>query len=395
MISISSENGTLIKVMPGLASDRARRIGFHPLFGFISETSAASRMKGRRRLGLSSDEKSWAFRFSVNTSPFLVVGDEDCAAERKSEKSWVLRTPHGSYQVQTDSQIDPLLQKILNSAEGKDRSLLASVVLSLLLMMAVFMVPQKPSETLVVQTIEPVEVRLLPEIQRAVLVPVPESIQAIPKSGKLRSAVNQNLGFIGLLGRKNLIQAIGGLPSSLSQVSPGAGAGGGGGSGGEVLMGLGEGVKRMTVGNTGMQGLGGIGTKGAGGGAGGYGNAMVSSDGGGNGLSALPLSQDIILEGGLGASVIQASIAKYISQVRACYEAGLKQEPGLTGTVTVHFVIGSQGTVKIADIGRSTLGNHGVEDCITNRVVTWKFPKPVGGVDVKVNYPFLLKPSAG
>jgi TonB family protein len=193
-----------------------------------------------------------------------------------------------------------------------------------------------------------------------------------------------------MLGRKDLTKALGGMPT-VPGASAGAGAGGKQGSGGELLVGVGEGVQRTTVGNSGVAGLGGIGTKGAGGGAGGYGTSMVGS-GNGRGLSSVPLSQDMILEGGLDRSVIQATIAKYLNQVRACYEEGLRKSPGLVGQVSILFEIAGTGSVNSANVGKSSLGNSEVEQCIATKVQTWQFPKPRGGVNVKVNYPFMLRP---
>ena len=140
-----------------------------------------------------------------------------------------------------------------------------------------------------------------------------------------------------------------------------------------------------------MTGLGGIGTKGAGGGAGGYGNSMIGS-GEGRTLSKVALSQDMILEGGLDPAVIQATIAKYLSQVRACYESGLQTNPSLAGQVNMNFVIAGDGAVSTSKVAKSTLGHSGVENCISTKMLNWKFPKPVGGVNVKVNYPFVLRP---
>jgi hypothetical protein len=90
--------------------------------------------------------------------------------------------------------------------------------------------------------------------------------------------------------------------------------------------------------------------------------------------------------------VIQATIAKYLSQVRACYEDGLRTNPGITGLVAMDFQIGPAGNLNYANVARSSLGNAKVEGCIATRMLTWKFPKPLGGVSVKVNYPFLLRP---
>ncbi|NDD91677.1 hypothetical protein EBZ37_06295, partial [bacterium] len=176
--------------------------------------------------------------------------------------------------------------------------------------------------------------------------------------------------------------------------SAGAGAGGNQGSGGELLVGLGQGVKRTSVGNSGVSGLGGVGTKGAGGGNGGYGNSMVGS-GEGRALSAMAVSNDLVLEGGLDRAVIQATIAKYLSQVRACYEQGLAQSPGINGTVTMNFQVGPSGVLDFSKVGKSTLGHPPVENCIAQRMMGWKFPKPLGGVAVKVSYPFLLRPVGG
>jgi hypothetical protein len=215
------------------------------------------------------------------------------------------------------------------------------------------------------------------------------------------AAVAQNLGFLSLLGKKNLSKALGGAPTKLTDASAGAGAGGKEGSGGELLVGLGEGVKRTTVGNTGVSGLGGIGTHGPGGGKGGMGNGLVGSGGSGNmlngigdgrKLSSQKLSDDIVLEGGLDRAVIQATIAKYLNQVRACYEAKLRSNPGLVGQVTMKFEVGANGMLNYSKVGHSSLGDADVGTCIADKMMTWQFPKPVGGVNVRVSYPFLLRP---
>lgn len=240
---------------------------------------------------------------------------------------------------------------------------------------------------------EPILVKLTPQVQKTVVVPstmpteLPKTIQTQDKV--VKRAIQQNLGFLGLLGNKNITKAIGGA-NTLKDSSAGAGAGKEG-SGGEYLTGLGRGVKHATVGNSGVAGLGGIGTKGAGGGAGGYGNSKIGS-GEGSSLSKVALSNDLMLEGGLDKAVIQATIAKYLSQVRACYESGLQSNPALQGQVNMAFNITGNGDVSVANVAKSTLGHSGVESCISTKMLNWKFPKPVGGVNVKVNYPFVLRP---
>jgi hypothetical protein len=39
----------------------------------------------------------------------------------------------------------------------------------------------------------------------------------------------------------------------------------------------------------------------------------------------------------------------------------------------------------------TTMNNQPVENCIMARIKTWAFPKPKGGGQVLVSYPFLFK----
>ena len=100
----------------------------------------------------------------------------------------------------------------------------------------------------------------------------------------------------------------------------------------------------------------------------------------------------MVLDGGLDKYVVQATIAKYLNQVRACYEAGLQKNPGLEGVVTVNFEVAGSGAVNYSRVHRSTLGHPGVEKCITRKMMNWVFPKPRGGVKVPITYPFGLRP---
>jgi hypothetical protein len=273
--------------------------------------------------------------------------------------------------------------------EEKDKKILPIMILVFLIPIIALMIPgtKKVEEAPI---LEPIAVQVKMEKIKPVTVGINEMIPKDVKQAKqMKRAIAQDLGFLGLLGRKDLTKAVGGAPI-LKDASAGAGAGGHEGSGGEYLMGIGQGLKRATVGNSGVAGLGGVGTKGAGGGAGGYGNSMIGS-GDGKGLSTIALSNDIVLEGGLDRSVVQATIAKYMSQVRACYEQGLKRNSGLSGLVSMAFEINGGGAINYARVQKTSLGDKEVEDCISTRMLDWKFPQPRGGVNVKVNYPFSLR----
>jgi TonB family protein len=369
---------------------------FHPQLGWISLERAEERIRTRARHGLATHTPEMGLRFRFQSG--LPVGVSGCALHEQAKDLWKLSTESGDFFLTRElSPLNPLRANLPESE--KDDRLWVWIFAGLLLLIAigVGILPRgEKTETTEPPILEPVTVTILPEKQKTVTVSAPESLKEIPKDlpnpqAQVRRAVAQNLGFMGLIGKKDLTKALGGAKTALENASPGAGPGGKEGSGGELLVGLGRGVKRTTVGNSGVAGLGGVGTKGAGGGQGGYGNTAVGS-GEGRALSAMALSQDMVLEGGLDRSVIQATIAKYLSQVRACYEQGLARNAGLSGQVTVAFEIGAQGNLNSSKVARSSLGDAGVEGCITQRMMSWIFPKPLGGVNVKVSYPFLLKP---
>ncbi len=84
-------------------------------------------------------------------------------------------------------------------------------------------------------------------------------------------------------------------------------------------------------------------------------------------------------------------INRHIGEVIYCYEKGLQVQAGLSGRVGVKFTINGSGIVSVASVASSSINSAQVEGCVLNKLRGWKFPKPVGGVNVKVQYPFVLK----
>lgn len=105
----------------------------------------------------------------------------------------------------------------------------------------------------------------------------------------------------------------------------------------------------------------------------------------------LPEAEEANVEGGLDRDVVEAVIARYAGQIRACYERGLQQDPDLRGRVSVSFVISGRGTVKQERINQSSLRSPVVEGCLLGKMRGWKFPNPVGGVNVRVEKSFPLQ----
>ncbi len=101
------------------------------------------------------------------------------------------------------------------------------------------------------------------------------------------------------------------------------------------------------------------------------------------------------VKGGLSSDIIRQVVNSNLASIKYCYETGLKNNPELKGKVTVHFVIGADGSVTLSQIKRSTMNAPQVEQCIAIVIKRWIFPKPYNGGTVDVVFPFIFTPSLG
>lgn len=198
----------------------------------------------------------------------------------------------------------------------------------------------------------------------------------------------QRLGALAVLGSMKKSRQRGGLNLGAAKATEGPGLGGTGGSGGLQKNLYAKGIIAAPVGpGANIKGGGGYGTKGKGGGKAGYGSLSLV---GSVGTSTLPLGTEALIEGGLDRDAIDAVVQKNIGQIRFCYEQGLQLDPKLKGRVVASWVIQGTGSVTGTKVKSSSLNSQTVENCILLRLRSWKFPLPRGGVNVKVNYPFML-----
>lgn len=213
--------------------------------------------------------------------------------------------------------------------------------------------------------------------------------QTATKMPTKRAELVKRSGALAALGSLRSGKQRGGLNLGAVNTTAGVGLGGTGGSGGVQTSLYGKGITSAPLGpGANIAGGGGYGTKGKGGGQAGYGSlSLVGSAGG----APVPLGAEAEVAQGLDRSAIDEVIRRNLGQVRFCYEQALQGAPNLSGRVAMGFVIGGNGLVKSAQVENSSMANKGVEDCITMRLKTWKFPVPQGGVDVKVTYPFVLR----
>lgn len=72
-------------------------------------------------------------------------------------------------------------------------------------------------------------------------------------------------------------------------------------------------------------------------------------------------------------------------QARSCYERALTHNSSLSGNLVINVRIGPNGDACSTSVGKDTLGDSAVSNCVVQRFRSGKFPKPTGGcVDVAV-----------
>lgn len=97
--------------------------------------------------------------------------------------------------------------------------------------------------------------------------------------------------------------------------------------------------------------------------------------------------------GRLDPAVIQRIVRQNSGRMVACYQDGLRTNPGLNGRVAVQFMIGRDGSVTTSqDSAGSDLADMNVRSCVVKAFYAINFPVPTGGT-VSVNYPLVFSPS--
>jgi TonB family protein len=148
----------------------------------------------------------------------------------------------------------------------------------------------------------------------------------------------------------------------------------------------GRGVNVATLGGGGGGGVG----AGAGTGVGYGAGRRAAVEGQGSSFVSLDIPGAAVEEG-LSKEEVGKVIHAHISEIRYCYESSILRSPDLEGKLVLDFAIGADGLVKTAAVKESSLNDPRLDDCILRRLTKWSFPKPNGGVQVAVSYPFLFK----
>ena len=91
--------------------------------------------------------------------------------------------------------------------------------------------------------------------------------------------------------------------------------------------------------------------------------------------------------GGLSAAEINKVIRANIGKFRSCYSDLIQVKPSMAGTCMVSFTIAGGGNVSKSS-SNSCIRDAKFKGCMIKRMRQLRFPKPRGGVNVSVNYPF-------
>jgi TonB family protein len=91
---------------------------------------------------------------------------------------------------------------------------------------------------------------------------------------------------------------------------------------------------------------------------------------------------------------IRGVVSENRQKVRDCYEAALKNNPGIVGDLVVSFVIDPEGKVKSAEVNWNESDIHvpELDTCAVAAIKSLRFMPSSKGLESSVNYPFNLNP---
>ena len=102
------------------------------------------------------------------------------------------------------------------------------------------------------------------------------------------------------------------------------------------------------------------------------------------------MTRSVKIEGGMSKEAVKRVIDQHIAEISYSYESALMTNPSISGRVTFEWKILGNGQVGEVRIVSSSLNSDDLHRRIKALIKTWQFPKPVGGAEVVVSYPFVF-----
>lgn len=374
MICLIDNQGRLIRTF-GTEGQTLRPlvIGFHRRFGAVSEEVAESRLQQRKQAGLSTENCVWDFKLEVSSDErgHLTVREMDRCSTRlltvnraqviSAGRKWEITSrPHDA--LFAAEPIAPAMD--CSEADVKlGLSLLGGICFAtLLIALLVFPAAEKFSAL----QAKPMET-----------VFVSEEVS----TDQPRASFSGGLAFL-----QSSTSRFAGGPSRTAQLSI-SNTGSSSASGARLAARLAGGSVQGSIGK--VSGLKQIHVAGVGSSR----SSAGLTSGEARGVAESVSLQEISSEEGLDPNVVFATVNQYLHEVRGCYESlGLSGNARLQGRVAIHFEVAPSGNLNFAEVSQTTLNLSSVENCIRERMMGWRFPKPLGGKSVKVTYPFLFRP---
>ena len=94
--------------------------------------------------------------------------------------------------------------------------------------------------------------------------------------------------------------------------------------------------------------------------------------------------------GRIPPEVVQRIMRQQYGRYRLCFQNGLRNNPNLSGRVTIRFIIGRDGAVSSVSNGGSDMPDPGVINCVLNSTYGLSFPAPDNNI-VTVVYPITFE----
>ena len=101
----------------------------------------------------------------------------------------------------------------------------------------------------------------------------------------------------------------------------------------------------------------------------------------------------MIAVGSLSRSEIDEVVKSNLRRIKYCYQRQMQVDPSLSGKVTTRFTVSNDGSVGTARVIRSSMGSDAVDRCLVKTLFGMTFPRPRGGGQVMVTYPFTFEAS--
>lgn len=95
--------------------------------------------------------------------------------------------------------------------------------------------------------------------------------------------------------------------------------------------------------------------------------------------------------GKINASSIESVFRRRRGAIQSCYERALRVNGEVEGKISIRVTIGTAGTVTNVEVVKNTTGDSAVGTCIIQKVRSWNFPPPDGGVVIFTRHFLLMK----